>query len=94
MAWMRATLAGTLMLTVWVATAAAGSAGLIIVGKAAMALLVAAAREPTATVPAGGWSGGRRAPRVTRETGRVGKEERSETLAGIITHFELLQLGG
>jgi hypothetical protein len=30
----------------------------IIVGKAAMALLVAAAREPTATVPAEGWSGG------------------------------------
>jgi hypothetical protein len=52
MAWMRATLAGMLMLTVWVATAAAG---LIIVGKAAMVLLVAAAREPTASAPAGGW---------------------------------------
>jgi hypothetical protein len=51
MAWMRAALARMLMLTAWVATAAAG---LLIVGKAAMALLVAAAREPTATVPAGG----------------------------------------
>jgi hypothetical protein len=73
MACMRATLAGMRMLTVGVATAAAG---LIIVGKAAMALLVAVAREPTATVPAGGWSGGRRGggargPRVARETGRV-----------------------
>jgi hypothetical protein len=52
MAWMRAALARMLMLTAWVATAAAG---LIRVGKAAMALLVAAAREPTATLPAGGW---------------------------------------
>jgi hypothetical protein len=61
MASMRAALARMLMLKAWVATAAAG---LIIVGKAALALLVAAAREPTATVPAGGWSGGVRGPRV------------------------------
>jgi hypothetical protein len=67
LAWMRATLAGMLMLTVWVATAAVG---LIIVGKAAMALLVAAAPEPTAAVPAGSWSGGGRGPKVTRETGK------------------------
>jgi hypothetical protein len=39
-------------------------------GKAAMALLVAAAREPTATVPAGGWLGGGRGPKVTGETER------------------------
>jgi hypothetical protein len=47
-----ATLARMLMLTAWVATA---TAGMIVVGKVAMALLVAAAREQTAAVPAGGW---------------------------------------
>jgi hypothetical protein len=64
---MRAMLARMLMLTAWVATAAEG---LIIVGKAAMALLVAAAHEPTATLPAKGWSGGGRGPRVARGTSK------------------------
>jgi hypothetical protein len=62
---MRAALARMLMLTAWVATAAAG---LFTVGKAAMAFLVAAAREKTATVPEGGLSGGGRGPRVARRT--------------------------
>jgi hypothetical protein len=69
MAWMRAALARMLMLTAW-AWVATTAAGLIKVGKAAMALLVGAVREPTAAVPARGWSGGGRGPRVARGKSR------------------------
>jgi hypothetical protein len=60
------------MLTARVATAAAG---MIVVGKAAMALLVAAVRKPAAAVLAGVCKGGVRGPRVARGTaeGRVEK---------------------